>query len=103
MTLKNVKMSFGKFFNLFVQYCNYVLNVKDRDLYVVFVCKNLIYNELLIEWKKYGWLEVELRWICENLDFRVALLNAGLFITDKKACVDHLKNCYYLSSKSYGE
>ena len=54
-------MYFGKFFNFFVQYCNYVLNVEDRDLYKVFVCKNLIYNELLIEWKIYSWFEVELR------------------------------------------
>ena len=51
--------------------------------------------------EKYGWLETELRWICNNLDYNVALLDPGLFITDKKAYNVHLKNCY--QSYSYRE
>ena len=35
--------------------------------------------------EKYGWLETELRWICNNLDYNVALLDPGLFINNKKA------------------
>ena len=51
--------------------------------------------------EKYGWLETELRWICNNLDYNVALLDPGVFTTDKKAYNVHLKNCY--QSYSYRE
>ena len=103
MTFTNVKISFGKFYNLFEQYWNCCLNRENRELYKVFVERNLIYCALLNEWKKFGWCKTELRWICNNLDYNVVLVDPELFLTNKKAYVKHLKNCCYLNSESYGD
>ena len=103
MTFTNVKISFGKFYNLFEQYWNCCLNRENKESYKVFVETDLIYCALLNEWKKFGWCETELRWIRNNLDYNVALVDPGLFLTNQKAYVEHLKNCYYLSSESYGQ
>ena len=42
MTLTNVKMSFGKFYNLFVQYWDCHLNRQNRQSYEVFIETNII-------------------------------------------------------------
>ena len=42
MTLANVKMSFGKFCNLFVQYWDCRLNRQNRQLCEVFIETNII-------------------------------------------------------------
>ena len=42
MTLTNVKMSFGKFYNLFVQYWDCHLNRQNRQSYEGFIETNII-------------------------------------------------------------
>ena len=40
--MTNVKMSFGKFYNFFVQYCDCRLNRQNRQSYEVFIETNII-------------------------------------------------------------
>ena len=103
MALTQVKISFGKFFPLFLKYWNCVLNRENREPYEIFVETTLIYEQLLNEWKAAKWCVNELTWICNNLDYNVSLLDPEPFLNDQKSYVNHLKNCYYLNSESYGE
>ena len=45
MTLTKVKMAFGKFYILFLQYCDCHLNRQNRQSYKVSIETNIIYNE----------------------------------------------------------
>ena len=104
MTLTQVKIYFGKFFPFFFfKYWNWVFNRENRELYEIFIEKALIYEQLLREWTAAKWCVNELRWICNNLDYNVSLLDPEPFLNDKKSDVVHLKNCYYLNNESYGE
>ena len=104
MTLTQVKIYFGKFFPFFFfKYWNWVFNRENRELYEIFIEKALIYEQLLKEWTAAKWCVNELRWIFNNLDYNVSLLDPELFLNDKKSYVVHLKNCYYLNNESYGE
>ena len=85
MTLTQVKIPFGKFFSLLLKYWNCVLNRENREWYEIFVETALIYEQLLKEWTAAKWCVNELRWICNNLDYNVSLLDPEPFLNDKKS------------------
>ena len=90
------EISFGDYFTYFQLYWNLCRRRERINPIESFICTTALYFWFDSQWEKSKWDKRHLFWICYNIEIGNERVDPINFIQQDFACLNHVKNCYYV-------